>query len=85
MSHTTGTSKSYKSFQAWDSGRTMSTSLKAKGLVSHTSERTDRAAMQRPQCFLVNKVILHCCRSLLVTCISVYVFGKMKHWRYQRW
>lgn len=67
---TTGTSKSYMSFQPLASGLTMSTSLNAKGLVSHTSESTERAATQRPQCSLVKRVILQDCSSLLVTRIS---------------
>lgn len=68
--HTTGTSKSYKSFQACDSGGTISTSLNSKGLESQTSERTDLAAIHSPQCFLVKNVILQDWKSLLVMCIS---------------
>lgn len=67
---TTGTSKSYMSFQPLASGLTMSTSLNTKGLVSHTSESTERAETQRPQCSLVKRVILQDCRSLFVTRIS---------------
>ena len=45
---TTGTSKSYKSRQLLDSGFMMSTSLKANGRWSHTSDSTDRACLQSP-------------------------------------
>lgn len=51
----------------------MSTSLKTKGLVSQTSDRTERADRQRPQCSLVKRVILHDWSSLLAARIFVVV------------
>jgi hypothetical protein len=61
---TTGTSKSYKSRHFLASGLTMSTSLKAKGCLSQTSDRTDLAWVHRPQPVRVKKVILQDWRSL---------------------
>lgn len=68
---TTGTSKSYKSRHFLASGLTMSTSLKAKGCLSQTSDRTDLAWVHRPQPVRVKKVILQDWRSLLLTRMAV--------------
>lgn len=53
----------------------MSISLNTNGLVSQTSDRTERADTQRPQCSLVKRVILHDWSSLLVT--RMFVVGSV--------
>ncbi len=64
---TTGTSNSYKPRHAFASGLMMSTSLKANGRLSHTSDNTDLACVHNPQFSRVKRVIRQDWSSLLVT------------------
>lgn len=66
MQLTTGTSKSYLSFQDLCSGLTISISEKAKGRFSQTSASTWRALVHRPQFSLVKNVTRQDWSSLVV-------------------